>query len=165
MHPKRERHGVFGSLNAPISSVIWSYLCRWRTPRNQKGRKAEKIKRKEEQNAMPPKVIDRERALSVSGYPGQTKAQLQSRLCVLPAELRFQIYEELLGKRQGIHVVLVKGLLHAYRCQWAPDLNHPSMHQHCWRRYRYGSRDSSASLGSAESTIEISQLLLSCRAM
>jgi hypothetical protein len=58
--------------------------------------------------ATPPKTTPRTLAFSISRFNHKdtsTKQQLQSRFFALPKELRLQIHEELVSKRDGIHVM------------------------------------------------------------
>ncbi len=117
----------------------------------------------------PPKVHLRERALSFSERPNKkakndiVNQQLQSKLCMLPTELRLQIYKELIGVRGGIHIVFTDGTLYAYQCQWTRDLTVPSGHIHCWN-HNYNERHSPAIFGTDSSRLCILALLQSCKA-
>jgi hypothetical protein len=165
------RRRELGCLDAPISCLTYPRLRWWWALRKHQAsaeQEADEVRRREERDAIPPKAVNRERALSNSGHSCSTtvtKLQLQSRLCALPAELRVKIYEELLGIRQGIHVVVVEGLLHAYRCQWAPNLTMPAQHQHCWDQCFNTDQKLTSTPGSSVSSLGVLGLLLSCRAV
>lgn len=125
-------------------------------------------RRDEERSLRPPKVILRKRALSISEIfvnSRSTSQQEQSRLCILPAELRLKIYDEIIGARTGIHIVFVEGSLHSYRCRWSRDLTVPVRHVQCWNHYRNESRTSSSKFNADCSLLGVLALLQSCRLM
>jgi hypothetical protein len=135
-----------------IIYVCWrgTYHLYKKTPKY----KAKQREKQELRDATPPVPGQRERALSVSGQPNHnigTNQQLQSRLYALPAELRLQIYQQLVGRRDCIHVALVYGHLYAYRCQSFGNLTVPEDHVQCWEHRTL--------------TLGISGLLKSCRIM
>lgn len=125
-------------------------------------------RRNEERNLIPPKIILRKRALSISEIfvnGRSTNQQEQSRLCILPAELRLKIYDEIIGARTGIHIMFVEGSLHSYRCRWSRDLTVPVRHIHCWNYYCNESRASSSKFNADCSLLGVLALLQSCRLM
>jgi hypothetical protein len=126
--------------------------------------KAKKQKKKETRNATPPKVKQRKRALSISEHltKGQSvKDQYQSHLWKLPAELRLQIYQEVVGRRQLIHISCVAGDVESYRCQKTPD----RPRNLCWAHHRFGSMTREHPQHTDHGRMNVLALLRSCRLM
>jgi hypothetical protein len=125
-------------------------------------------KRDDSPGQTPPVAVQRERALSVSGQldrGANTNQQLQSRLCALPAELRLQIYQELIRRRSRIHIAFLSGCLVGYRCQRVDDSTNPADHVQCWKlRFKENAPPPwTAEIDS--SMLGICGLLQSCRIM
>lgn len=94
--------------------------------------KAKQQQKQDVKNATPPAVKQRKRTLSISEHlkkNQKVKDQSRSALWKLPTELRHQIYQEVIGRRQPIHVALIDGALRSYRCQRLPR---DSGHTGCW---------------------------------
>ena len=129
----------------------------------------EKQRKKEAvRNSKPPKVMQRKRALSISEETAKakrTKQQQQSRLCTLPPELRLQIYDKIVERRSGIHIVFMDSVLHAYRCQWSRDLTIPARHIQCWNHYCNEDGTATSILDGNSSRLGVLGLLESCRTM
>jgi hypothetical protein len=151
--------------------LVCIYIC-WRgayhvykgTPKY----KEKQREKKELQETTPPKPVQRKRALSVSGQPDRgtsTNQQLQSRLCALPAELRLQIYEQIIGRRDWIHVEFVYGHLEAYRCLKSDSLTASENHFTCWLQHFEKSDQTSSTSELDASKLGVSGLLKSCRLM
>ena len=159
--------GVLGSLVLLFSLTLgpWWLLKAYKSS----DRYREKQRKKEEQRSLrPPKVILRKRALSISEQfmsSRSTNQQEQSRLCILPAELRLKLYDEIIGARTGIHIVFVEGSLHSYRCRWSRDLTVPVRHIHCWNHYCNESRTLISKFNADCSILGVLALLKSCRLM
>jgi hypothetical protein len=116
----------------------------------------------------PPVAVQRERALSVSSQldrGANTNQQLQSRLCALPAELRLQIYQELIGKRSRIHIAFLSGCLVGYRCQRVDDSTNPADHVQCWKLRFKEHAPPPWTAETDSSMLGICGLLQSCRIM
>jgi len=125
-------------------------------------------KKKEERDRMPPKFTQRKRALSTSEQSKNaksTKQQQQSRLRILPIELRLQIFEIIVGAREGIHIVFLEGSLHCYRCQWSRDLTVPARHIQCWNFYCNNTWINSSKIDRECVGLGVLGLLQSCRFM
>jgi hypothetical protein len=75
----------------------------------------------------PPKPAQRPRSLSDAG--GKDVQQLQSRFFQLPAELRNQIYEELLGADHAVHIMGIDRMLFSMVCREPKD---SAGDQHDW---------------------------------
>jgi hypothetical protein len=142
-----------------LVSVPWVLFGVYRSTDEYKERKASK---RDEKNATPPKVKPRKRALSISenlAKDKRVKDQQQSKLWLLPAELRLQIYEEVIGRREDIHVAYIKGVLHAYRCRKSRD---QPLHNECWCHCR----DSpSSTRDQLKRKMNVLGLMQSCRVM
>jgi hypothetical protein len=86
----------------------------------------------------PPKPAQRPRSLSDAG--GEDLQQLQSMLFQLPAELRNQIYEELLGADHAVHIIGNNGTLHSMVCREPKYNAGDDEYQHDWHDcIRHGS--------------------------
>ncbi|KAF2032780.1 hypothetical protein EK21DRAFT_109525 [Setomelanomma holmii] len=122
--------------------------------------------RAEQRDRTPPKLVRRKRALSIVPAPRRsTTTERKPLLSLLPTELRLQIYEHIVEREDGFHIVLVAGCLHGYRCQWSPDLTVPTRHQQCW--YHYCNEQQSPTIISSKDTsrLGVLGLLQSCRAI
>ena len=126
-----------------------------------------KRQKQDAKDAKPPKVMRRKRALSFSGHSSTGKIaheQRQSRLCTLPAELRLQIYQEVVGVKEGIHVAFIEGVLHAYRCQSPRYPNVVAeLHPKCFCYCRDNQKTLVSSLNGYKPHVGVSGLLKSCR--
>jgi hypothetical protein len=149
--------------------LVCIYIC-WRGAYHvYKGTSKYKEKQREKKglrDTTPPIPVQRKRALSVSGQPDQgtsTNQQLQSRLCALPAELRLQIYGEIIGRRDWIHVVFAHGHMKAYRCLKSDSLTVPKDHFTCWVQHLKMSDQTSSTSEFNASKLGIFGLLKSCR--
>jgi hypothetical protein len=124
-----------------------------------------KASKKDERNATPPKVKPRKRALSISenlAKDRSVKDQQQSQLWLLPAELRLQIYEEVIGRRDNIHIAYVQGALHAYRCRKSRE---QPLHNECWCHCRDTAQGSDSIKEREKRKLNVLSLLQSCRVM
>jgi hypothetical protein len=128
---------------------------------------AKKLRRAQEKlDLIPPALTKRKRSLSTCATNARrTKSQDASLLFKLPAELRAQVYEYVIGKREGIHVVARNGRLDAYRCQWSAELELPARHDQCWNYFCNGSWAGISGVVWNERTLEVMGLLRSCRAV
>jgi hypothetical protein len=159
---------LLGPVCFPLTCIYFCYLdacCAYKaTPQY----KAKKKEQRESRDATPPVPVQRKRALSVSGQLDQgmtTNQQLQSRLCALPAELRLQIYENIIARRARIHVTIVYRRLVTYRCHCVDDPNVPAHHVHCWNiRFKPNAQPDWAPETDL-SALGILGLLKSCRVM
>ena len=128
-------------------------------------------------DSKPPKVRARKRALSFSrsnNLPGDSSKttphvkamQAGSFFFRLPPELRMAVYEEVVGKHE-VHIVLLMGQLHSFRCTHHCIPVTRDGAPHCWiSRYLGGDR----SLNNIKwlyhnAGIGILPLLQSCRRM
>jgi hypothetical protein len=159
---------LLGPVCFPLTCIYFCYLgasCAYKATPQYKAKKEEQNKSR---NATPPVPVQRKRALSVSGQLDRattTNQQLQSRLCALSAELRLQIYENIIARRAWIHLAFVFGSLIAYRCHCVDDLIEPAYHVHCWN-LRFESNAQSEWTSEIDvSALGIRGLLQSCRVM
>ncbi|KAF2822346.1 hypothetical protein CC86DRAFT_409961 [Ophiobolus disseminans] len=169
---RRRRRKVLYVTMTPIIPILLLLSAPWilfEMHRSTDAYKEKKRRKEEAKDAKPPKLKQRKRALSISqDLPQSTivKHQLQSRLCTLPAELRLQIYGEIFGKREGIHVEFHQGVIHADRCRVPHDeAMAAQLHAQCRCRSQNQGRQPIPFRGKNVSNMGVLGLLQSCRQM